>query len=306
VIDLLSRQTTWKAGPQAVAPTAASGEPWEGLVRKLPYFEWYPADCDTDENVRGMDDRELGFYLRCLNHAWVNGSIPGDVRELARVLGRSIAYVRSVWGRVSRCFVVSEDADRLVSRRQEEQRQRAELISKRNANNVRTRYDKSTTVAESKGFGSTTHARAIGVGVSGSISSKFPEFWKLYVRIRSVGEDRAAQAWISLECDGRAQAVFDCLSSYLESRDVQNGAVMNGDKWLWENAKDGWKSRWPAAARDKTASLAPPPKVMTPEEEAEASAGTREFEEWAQRRGLAIPADTSGYLDLMERFQGER
>lgn len=279
-------------------------------MRKLPYFEWYPADCDTDENVRAMNDRELGFHVRCLNHAWVNGSIPADVRELARVLGRSVAYVRSVWGRVGQCFVVSEEAGRLVSRRQEEQRRKAEVISKRNTTNVRNRYDKSTTVAttvaESYGFGSTTRGRAIGVGVSGSISSKFPEFWKLYARIRSVGEDRAAQAWISLECDGQAQAVFDCLSGYLESRDVLAGAVMNGDKWLWENARNGWKSRWPAAVREKTASLAPPPKVMTPEEEAEASAGTREFEDWAQRRGLTIPADTTGYLDLMERFQDGR
>lgn len=77
-------------------------------MAKAPSFQWYPKDCDTDENVRRMDDREFGFYMRCLNHSWLNDGLPGDLAELARVMNRPAAYVKRLWGRVGRCFDLSD------------------------------------------------------------------------------------------------------------------------------------------------------------------------------------------------------
>jgi len=91
-----------------------------GVPMKAPAFQWYPKDCDTDENVRAMDDREFGFYMRCLNHAWMNSGLPADLGELARVMSRPRSYVNRIWDRVGKCFI--QTGDRLINAKQEELR----------------------------------------------------------------------------------------------------------------------------------------------------------------------------------------
>jgi hypothetical protein len=95
---------------------------------KPPAFQWYPKDCDSDEAVRAMDDREFGFFVRCLNHSWLNRGIPADLTELARVLGRPKKYIERLWVRVGKCFVSGENG-RLVNPKQEEQRSVQEAFS---------------------------------------------------------------------------------------------------------------------------------------------------------------------------------
>lgn len=112
----------------------------------LPYFKWYPKDCDVDEDVRAMDDRELGFYIRCLNHSWVNGSLPADVSEIARIMKSPRSYVAKIWPRVSRCFAPSEDPARLVNKRQEEERSKAIRKSEKATDSIRKRYERSSNV----------------------------------------------------------------------------------------------------------------------------------------------------------------
>jgi len=73
--------------------------------KRNPWYPMYPGDFETDENVKGMTDEEVGFYVRCLNHCWINGSIPGNLVELARVMGRPIRTVRRLWRAVGKCFV---------------------------------------------------------------------------------------------------------------------------------------------------------------------------------------------------------
>jgi len=93
----------------------------------------------------------------------------------------------------------------------------------------------------------TTASASVVVSSKRSIPKKessFPIFWKRYAKLRNVGEDEACRVWLSFDCDEWAPSLFDCLESYENSRDVANGAVMNGERWLASNARSGWKSRW--------------------------------------------------------------
>ncbi len=112
-------------------------------MAKPPSFQWYPKDCDTDENVRGMDDREFGFYMRCLNHSWLNNGLPGDLIELGRVMGKSQNYLEKIWNRVGKCFELR--GGRFFNSTQEKQRNsvREYVESKRSAAN--SRWDASKT-----------------------------------------------------------------------------------------------------------------------------------------------------------------
>jgi len=69
-----------------------------------------------------MDDREFGFYARCLNHSWINAGLPVDPAEIMRVMGRPKSYIKQVWPRVAICFELSPDGSRLVNARQEKER----------------------------------------------------------------------------------------------------------------------------------------------------------------------------------------
>jgi hypothetical protein len=99
------------------------------LTKLLPYYKMYPADADTDENFRAMNDEERGFYWRCLNHAWINGGLPVERSLRARCLFVEAALHDKLWERVGLCFEETEDGSRLVNHRQESER--AIAVSKR-------------------------------------------------------------------------------------------------------------------------------------------------------------------------------
>lgn len=114
-------------------------------MKALPYFQWYPSDADTDENFRAMSDEEIGFYVRCLNHAWMNDGLPVDPEERSRILKTPLKIANSRWVRVGRCF--QEIAGRYVNRRQEEERTKAQTKSESATKSVRSRYERRANVA---------------------------------------------------------------------------------------------------------------------------------------------------------------
>jgi uncharacterized protein YdaU (DUF1376 family) len=92
-------------------------------VKTLPYFKWFPADAETDELYASLSDTELGFFHRCLNRSWINGSLPADPDELARMMRVTRAYLDRIWVRVGKSWYPSpDDTGRLVNQRQEEER----------------------------------------------------------------------------------------------------------------------------------------------------------------------------------------
>lgn len=90
-------------------------------MSKLPYFRWHPKDFDTDQNVRLMDMCEVGLYVLCLNHSWINGSLPDDIKKISKIVGQPLAKVKRSWVAVSRCFVKNESGN-LVNLKQEKER----------------------------------------------------------------------------------------------------------------------------------------------------------------------------------------
>ncbi len=107
------------------------------MASGLPYFKWYPSDAECDENFRAMSDAEIGFYIRCLNHSWINGSIPADPAKRAKVLRTRLDVANRMWESVGKMYSPKEqsrtlsdlsstlDRDHLVNRRQESERESA-------------------------------------------------------------------------------------------------------------------------------------------------------------------------------------
>lgn len=106
---------------------------------KLPYFKWFPKDFDHNEKVRLMNLEEIGLYALCLNHSWVNGSLPADVEEIGRAMKVPPKQLHRAWQRVAPCFVEAEPG-RLVNPRQELERAKAITKSGKCTDAVLTRY----------------------------------------------------------------------------------------------------------------------------------------------------------------------
>jgi len=94
------------------------------MANHLPFLPFYGRDFYDDDRVACMSYEEQGMYLRLLWHQWVNGSIPEDPAQVARVLG-----VPSVPEQVLACFPAS-DGRRLNSRLQQE---RSRIAAERDA-----------------------------------------------------------------------------------------------------------------------------------------------------------------------------
>lgn len=116
-------------------------------MKSLPYFKWYPADWDSDEWFRGLTDSEVGFYLRCLNHAWRNGGIPADHKERCRALRIHPKTDQAAFKKVSRQFHVDVNMpSRCVCGWLEEQRKMVLAKSVKAAESVNHRYERRANV----------------------------------------------------------------------------------------------------------------------------------------------------------------
>jgi uncharacterized protein YdaU (DUF1376 family) len=72
---------------------------------KAPAYLWYPKDYLADANTVLMTLEQEGAYRRLLDYCWLEGSIPDDIEELARLCkGVSADKMSRIWKVVSPCF----------------------------------------------------------------------------------------------------------------------------------------------------------------------------------------------------------
>lgn len=232
-------------------------------AKGLPYYRWYPADAETDEAYSALSDSECGFFHRCLNRCWINTGLPAQMDELARVMKVNPIYLEKTWDRVGRLFF--ECDGRLFNKRQEEERSYAMTKSERNTKAVRTRYERSSNEPQ-RAYESVSSGLAFDSKKEEPVFVKrptardgaetvkaFSRWWARWCEVtrRQVGEADAAQAWLSMVITENESGAFACLESYLASGEVAAGKVRNPAKFLYEEGRNGWKSRWPTAVARK-------------------------------------------------------
>lgn len=202
-------------------------------MSKLPYFRWHPKDFDTDENVRLMSMCEVGLYVLCLNHAWINGSLPDDLKKIAKIVGQPLSQVKKSWNSVSKCFTKNSDGA-LVNARLEKEREWSNERSLRAKDSVDLRWsnksspegeDSEKDVLPYAGAGaSESDSGSSSVSFSGSSSRvrvDFDDFMRQWSRHRGFKRpnknlrDRAALRWQRIEID--QQKLDSAMDGFFES-----------------------------------------------------------------------------------------
>lgn len=93
------------------------------MTRRDPAALWFGSDFYEDEQVLQMDYEQQGVYHRLLWISWRNGGIASDPSTLAKMLAVPVRrFLRRIWPAIAPCW--TSDGDRLVQKRQEEERAR--------------------------------------------------------------------------------------------------------------------------------------------------------------------------------------
>ena len=72
---------------------------------KAPAFQFYPRDYLCDGNVRMMTFEQRGIYVELLALCWLEGDLPGDVGDLAKMTGLQRWRFDKAWLAIRPCFV---------------------------------------------------------------------------------------------------------------------------------------------------------------------------------------------------------
>jgi hypothetical protein len=90
-------------------------------LKTCPAFQIYARDVLADARFVLMSQASRGVFMTLLLHAWLEGSIPSDVRQIAALLRSPLREVQRLWPEVMVMFEDRGDG-RLVFPSQEEQR----------------------------------------------------------------------------------------------------------------------------------------------------------------------------------------
>lgn len=124
------------------------------MIDKSPAFQWYPKDYLTDENVMVMTLEEEGAYRRLMDHCWLQGSIPNDMRSLAALCKNiTTSRMKKLWLNLQSCFQL--DGDRWIHPRIE--KERAKQKARKQAKSA------AGSKGAAKRWGKQSHSSAIGL-----------------------------------------------------------------------------------------------------------------------------------------------
>ena len=115
---------------------------------KAPAYQWYPKDYLSDVLTTLMTLEEEGAYRRLLDHSWLEGSIPNDMKALGRMCkGLPPERMQEIWKSLEPCFRLKGDRWFHPRLEQERKKQKANREAKSRAGKLgaEARYNKGKT-----------------------------------------------------------------------------------------------------------------------------------------------------------------
>ena len=96
-------------------------------MKTSPAYQWYVKDAMSDERYVLLTLEQRGAYRDLLDLQWIQGSIPSDIDDLARLLRTDSATMAAIWRAVGSFFAeVAGSPGRLANRRLERERENIE------------------------------------------------------------------------------------------------------------------------------------------------------------------------------------
>ena len=92
-------------------------------MKKIPAFQFYPADWLSSQRVSLLTLEEEGAYIRLLCYCWKNGELPNDMKQLAQLIGKGgsvlLATKVATMFQADGCRLLHDRLDELRSEREQ-------------------------------------------------------------------------------------------------------------------------------------------------------------------------------------------
>jgi uncharacterized protein YdaU (DUF1376 family) len=100
-----------------------------------PAFQFYPKDFLSSSKVSRMSMTERGIYITLLSYAWLDGSLPSDLGDLAKIVGMRADRFERIWkaGPLQECFICRQT--RVYNERLEIERKKQQEFRRRQSDN---------------------------------------------------------------------------------------------------------------------------------------------------------------------------
>ena len=92
------------------------------MIKDVPYFPFYAANMMSSRSFRLMSLKERGLLITILMECWVNGSVPSDLSDMAKILGLTADEVKSSYKNLHSAFLHTE-GEQIISKELEGYRQ---------------------------------------------------------------------------------------------------------------------------------------------------------------------------------------
>jgi len=107
-----------------------------------PAFSFYVRDWLADAKVRAMTNDARGVYIDLLAYCWVEGALPVDAAQLARIARLTPSEFRRIWPQLVPCFVKSDRGwiQKRLERERSKQREHRAKQSENGAKGAEARW----------------------------------------------------------------------------------------------------------------------------------------------------------------------
>jgi len=116
------------------------------MIKDVPYFPFYAANIMSSRSFRLMSLKERGLLITIMMECWINGSVPSDFADMAKILGLSVDEVKSSYTNLHSTFLHAE-GEQIVSKELEgyrqkylEEREKKRLGGIKGANNKKEKH----------------------------------------------------------------------------------------------------------------------------------------------------------------------
>ncbi len=215
-----------------------------------------------------MSLAEAGAYIRLISVCWLDGSLPGETKLLARLCGATSRQMLEMWPAIGRCFHPTSDG-RLTHPRLDKEREKQAVFSRRQTDAADARWKKSksdTTALPRHTSGivpASPPAMPNACSAVSDLQSASPEKKKLPSDLDTRWEEFKGkypgkgrdQSYASLQafmagCESvGVDVVMAGVERYAKSENVRKGFVTGMRKWL----EDGLWIREPDVPEEQAA-----------------------------------------------------
>lgn len=211
-------------------------------MAKSPAYQWYPRDILSSARVAELSLREEGAYRRALDYCWLNGSLPNNSDQLAKIIGKGCS--KKIADRIALLFKVSPSNERvLIHDRLDVEREKQEVWNKKSSEGGRKSAELRAQKAlqEFKGGSTTLEPPLQGWLPNGTNQSPTLQFASATTYPLPLKKERDAPARDSFSEPSRPSHApsYEQVLEYF----TQQGRPEVTEAFMVENDKTGWTFR---------------------------------------------------------------